>query len=202
MAGKSPPTDVTQTDETRTRIAQEAIRLFASQGFDGTSVREIAEASGVTKPVVYYHYGSKDQLCVAVIEECYKRFRIYLESVAPSRGTFRERLRDLVQVHFDYFVREESSARMLYAAAFAPQRHTPEVDFEELERPHLEMLGGLIQDGIASGEVRPVQVDKAALLLMGMMNIHLEALVVVGQLPTEHEVEQIVSIFTDGVSAR
>ena len=49
------------------RIARVAARLFAERGFDATSVREIAEASGVTKPTLYYHFGSKQGLGEAIL---------------------------------------------------------------------------------------------------------------------------------------
>ncbi len=202
MSAVSTHPTVSSAEETRERIAQAAIRLFAGHGFDGTSVREIAEAAGVTKPVLYYHFGSKDQLYVAAIELCYSRFRKYLKEVVPTTGPFRDRLRTVVKVHFDYFVREQAIARMLYSVAFAPQRNSPNVDFAQLEEPHLYMLAGLIQDGIHAGEVRNLPAEEAALLLLGMMNIHLEAFIITGETPGEKESERVVSVFTDGVIQR
>ena len=192
----------TSAEETRSRIAQGAIRLFATHGFDGTSVREIAEAAGVTKPVLYYHFGSKERLYRAMIQECYDRCRKHIAQVIHEVGPFRDRLHELVAAHFDYFARERDTARMLYAVAFAPQRNSPKVDLWELEQPHLELLASVIRDGIQTGEVRSVPVLDTALLLLGMLNIHLMGLVVVGDPPTERDVDQIVSIFTDGVAAR
>jgi len=192
----------TSTDGTRSRIAQSAIRLFATHGYDGTSVREIAEAAGVTKPVLYYHFGSKEQLYVAMIEECYERFIGHIEQATRSKRPFRERLRELVAAHFDYFVHEENTARMLYMVAFAPQKSSPRVDLSKLEQPHLDLLAGVIRDGIQTGEVRAVPALGAAVLLLGMLNIHMMALVVVGDRPTTEDVDQIVSTFADGVVKR
>ena len=45
---------------------QEAARVFAEHGFSGASLREISERSGVSKPVIYYHFGSKEGLYSAV----------------------------------------------------------------------------------------------------------------------------------------
>ena len=109
------------TQETRSRIAQAAIELFATHGFDGTSVREIAEAAGVTKPVLYYHFGSKEDLYLAMVRECYTRCWNYIAQATDRRGSFRERLRALVAAHFNYFNREKDTARLLYTVAFAPQ---------------------------------------------------------------------------------
>ena len=56
-----------EQEEVRGRIIREATRLFAERGYAATSVREIAEAVGVTKPTLYYHFGSKDGLFTALV---------------------------------------------------------------------------------------------------------------------------------------
>ena len=55
-----PPTD------TRQRILDVALDLFIEQGFDGTSLRQIAEQLGVTKAALYYHFESKDDILMAL----------------------------------------------------------------------------------------------------------------------------------------
>jgi AcrR family transcriptional regulator len=54
------------TQSTRERILDVALDLFIEQGFDGTSLREIAEQLGVTKAALYYHFESKDDILVAL----------------------------------------------------------------------------------------------------------------------------------------
>src|SRR5271166_2308364 len=51
---------------TRDRILDVALDLFTEQGFDGTSLREIAEQLGVTKAAIYYHFASKDDILMAL----------------------------------------------------------------------------------------------------------------------------------------
>src|SRR4051812_50089081 len=48
-------------------IARVAARLFARHGYDATSVRMIVEAAGVTKPTLYYYFGSKEGLAQALL---------------------------------------------------------------------------------------------------------------------------------------
>ena len=50
------------------RILQSALELFSSKGYDATSVREICEASGITKPTLYHFYGSKEGVYRALVE--------------------------------------------------------------------------------------------------------------------------------------
>jgi AcrR family transcriptional regulator len=51
---------------TRDRILDVALDLFTDQGFDGTSMREIAERLDITKPSIYYHFASKEDILMAL----------------------------------------------------------------------------------------------------------------------------------------
>jgi AcrR family transcriptional regulator len=59
-------TDPTGPPDTRQRILDVALDLFIEQGFDGTSLRQIAEKLGVTKAALYYHFESKDNILMAL----------------------------------------------------------------------------------------------------------------------------------------
>ncbi len=70
-----PGTDQPGTDQpsgdpagasTRERILDVALDLFTDQGFDGTSMREIAERLHLSKPAIYYHFASKDEILMAL----------------------------------------------------------------------------------------------------------------------------------------
>jgi AcrR family transcriptional regulator len=61
-------TDERRTD-TRNQIRAVALELFAEQGYEKTSLREIAERLGVTKAAVYYHYRTKEEILSSLIEE-------------------------------------------------------------------------------------------------------------------------------------
>ncbi len=54
--------------DTRDRILSAALARFAVEGYRGSSVRDLADDVGVTQPVLYYHFGSKDGILAALIE--------------------------------------------------------------------------------------------------------------------------------------
>ncbi|GAA1507744.1 TetR family transcriptional regulator [Sphaerisporangium rubeum] len=58
-----------ETTDTRTRIQEIALKLFTEQGYEATSLREIAEALGVTKAALYYHFKTKDDIIASLTEE-------------------------------------------------------------------------------------------------------------------------------------
>jgi AcrR family transcriptional regulator len=55
--------------ETRTEILRIALELFTAKGFEGTSIRDIAEALGTTKSSLYYHFANKDAIVAALFGE-------------------------------------------------------------------------------------------------------------------------------------
>ena len=60
-------------DDTRQRILDVAAELFVEQGYDGTSLREIAERLGVTKAALYYHFKSKEDIVHSFTEDYFTR---------------------------------------------------------------------------------------------------------------------------------
>src|SRR3954465_461326 len=60
---------VTDQPPTRERILDAALTLFADQGYDATSMREIAEQLGITKPALYYHFDSKADIVRAMLAD-------------------------------------------------------------------------------------------------------------------------------------
>ncbi|TMC09769.1 MAG: TetR family transcriptional regulator, partial [Chloroflexi bacterium] len=55
--------------DTRARIQAVALELFAQQGYDKTSLREIAERLGVTKAALYYHFKSKEDIVASLVAD-------------------------------------------------------------------------------------------------------------------------------------
>jgi AcrR family transcriptional regulator len=65
-AASTPARDDQPGASTRERILDVALDLFTDQGFDGTSMREIAERLSISKPAIYYHFASKEEILMAL----------------------------------------------------------------------------------------------------------------------------------------
>ena len=76
--------------DTRARIQSVALELFAEQGYDKTSLREIAERLGVTKAALYYHFKSKEDIVTSLVEDYFGQID---ELVSWGRTTPRARSR-------------------------------------------------------------------------------------------------------------
>jgi AcrR family transcriptional regulator len=101
-------------------IAREAASLFARQGFDATAVRAIVEAAQVTKPTLYYHFGSKMGLAEALLTRpletlCATLAGIVRDESDPIRAIVR-----LVETHFQFCHEAPDRTRLAYAVMFGP----------------------------------------------------------------------------------
>ena len=71
--------------DTRTRLLETALELFTRHGVEGTSLQMIADALGVTKAAVYYHFKTKDEITEAVAEPALRRLRTVVREATALR---------------------------------------------------------------------------------------------------------------------
>ncbi|MFD0967687.1 TetR/AcrR family transcriptional regulator [Plantactinospora endophytica] len=74
------------TGDTRSRIQTVALELFTEQGYEKTSLREIAERLGVTKAALYYHFKSKDDIVDSIVSDRIDRLDKLLEWAREQPG--------------------------------------------------------------------------------------------------------------------
>lgn len=79
--------------DTKARIVREALRLFLDRGFDRASVSDIARAVGITKPAIYHHFRSKEDVLQAVLSLFFDEMGKWSDERFGSCRTLREFLR-------------------------------------------------------------------------------------------------------------
>jgi AcrR family transcriptional regulator len=148
------------------RLLTVAGRLFAAKGFVGASVREILEAADVSRPVLYYHFGSKEGLYLAVARRAATDYEAALARAAGGSGTAAERIRRVCRVH-------ASAVRggiLLAMAAEALPLAASDASLDPAVRPGrarvLEVVRGLIVEGTAHDEFAACDPDDVALALV------------------------------------
>ena len=101
-------------------IARVAARLFASQGYDATPVRSIVEAAGVTKPTLYYHFGSKEGLAQALLTKPMTEFVAELNRCLTLSDDPVANLEAQTRAHFTFMRDDPDRSRFFYALFFGP----------------------------------------------------------------------------------
>ncbi|MHB8878547.1 MAG: TetR/AcrR family transcriptional regulator [Myxococcaceae bacterium] len=89
-------------DETRAKILAASDELFGSLGFDATTTRDIAERSGVNKALIHYHFGSKDELLVALLDDYYARLTTALLAAMGRKTRLEDQALDVLDAYADF----------------------------------------------------------------------------------------------------
>ncbi|MCF7805624.1 MAG: TetR/AcrR family transcriptional regulator [Candidatus Marinimicrobia bacterium] len=98
----------------REKILEVAANLFANHGYNGVSVREIAEAADVTKPVIYYYFENKEDLHRTLIQTAFRHAAEIHEQVYQSNQPADKQLRDIMRSHFRYCLENPDVVKILY----------------------------------------------------------------------------------------
>ena len=174
----TPPTRQTQAprkrgDDTRARIIAETVRCVVEEGFEATTSKHVAERAGVTWGVIQYHFGDRNGLLMAVVDEGVARLVDSLAAAEVGDRPLRERIEIVVDIAFRCY----SSPTSL--AAFEILRATRGTHGQSARRHLLEIneavsqLGRLISDDPGVAEVIWSALRGMVLVEM-IVNTHLE----------------------------
>ncbi len=156
--------------DTRLNLIEIATPLFAKKGFAAVSVRELAQAASANVAAVSYHFGGKEGLYQAVLEEQFAPIALLLEKLPAIAATSGEaRLRfyadNIIGIHHHrpYFIRIMTS-----------ELTNPTVCFHVIRKYISQVflfIRQALADGVAAGEFRAdLNIDLAVPALAGIMN--------------------------------
>ncbi len=188
--------------ETRDLILRQARHLFMRRGFADVAVGDVAEAVGVTKPTLYYHFGNKEELYAAVLVDLMREVGGYIRKVVAQPSPLRTRLQ---QIAVGYFLNANGTMEPVLrdAGQLIGQQHAATV-WAAYEGDLLQPLVTLMDEGMRSGEVRALD---ARGLVRGFISL-LDAFTAPGgrsaRTQPEHQqvAEAVVSLFLDGAAPR
>ncbi|AMG75621.1 MULTISPECIES: TetR/AcrR family transcriptional regulator [Sphingopyxis] len=154
----------------RSSILDIAVRLFGSQGYTGTSMRDIAKAFGVLPGSLYAHIDSKETLLVEIVETGINHFLEAVEPIAAAEGSAGMRLRDAIRAHIIVVTENpERSLVVFHQWRFLGDdyREAAIAKRQRYERAFIRIL----EDGIAEGVFdQSLNVRIAVLTILGALN--------------------------------
>jgi len=159
-----------QDPRTRSRLIRAAVQVFDKKGYDAASVREIVEIAGVTKPALYYHFGSKEGVLKAILVEGAREFDQTIAPALARPGTTRERIIALCEDVYGLFTQNLSFVRVTHAVFLGPSDIAPDFDFTVYERSIVSALDRIVREGQELGEVVPAASgEDIAITLLGVV---------------------------------
>ena len=155
----------------RGRLLEAAAQQFAAKGYAGTSVRDLLRAAGVTAPVLYHHFGSKEGLFLALLRDARAKVEAARAAALGSGGPAAARILRLSRAHCAVRRQYASLAWVVEQILSGPPEAAPAFDFRGVALESLRRFEVLVEEGVASGEFRPCSARHAALALMGALEI-------------------------------
>ena len=149
----------------RDRILTVAIRSFAERGYDGTTTAGVAREAGVTQPLVHHHFGSKDGLWRAAMDELFAEVRMFTAKDAKTS------LREVLLRSVEQFVRLSADrpeiARIIAREGTAPNARLTYLIENYLKTPFTEFVEALGQGQKAGLIAKPIRPDLLFFFFLG-----------------------------------
>ncbi|WP_205965416.1 TetR/AcrR family transcriptional regulator [Pseudooceanicola onchidii] len=151
-------------------ILEVGARIFAEKGFDAATMRDVSEASGVSKALLYHHFESKDQFFAQIATRSARRLNDFVIERIPEQGTAAEKVRAFMIAMAEFF-QEYRWAWIAASTAFwnDPDRHRQAERMER--RAQLEhTLRDLIREGVDNGEFNEIDPAMTGRLILSGIN--------------------------------
>lgn len=187
--------------DSRAAILEAAKRLFMEEGYRGISMRQIAEAVGVTKAALYYHFQDKEDLFVAIVEQYLNQMAALIDSATAEGGSSRAQITEIVRRILNQPPEQRSIIRLasqeLSNVGPANRAHFLELYHERF----INRISALLAAGMQANELRPVDPQLATWTLLGMMYPYFHPAPPVTSLPPNSLIDAMLAIYFDGLAA-
>ncbi len=149
--------------ERRRQLLDQALPVFAAHGYRGTSMNQVAEAAGVTKPVLYQHFSSKRALFSELLEDVGTQLENDIVKATTAAATGREQVSEGFRAYFQFVADRRDAFRVLFGAG---TRH--DVEFARTVRRFESGMAAIIAELI---DIEGLTHDQRRLLAHGIVGI-------------------------------
>jgi TetR/AcrR family transcriptional regulator len=142
-------------------ILRAARRTFAKRGYDATSVREVARELGIDAALIAHHFGTKETLWLAVVEQIADLAEPMFDALRALRTSslpHRERMRRAIELCVDHEF-DEPDIGMFFSTAATEEGARLDRLRERLVRPYHDAMFPLLAEAVDAGAIRPVDPD-------------------------------------------
>ncbi|AEK38278.1 TetR family transcriptional regulator [Corynebacterium variabile] len=164
-------------DAARAQILDAAAVVFQAQGFERTTIDDIAERIGATKGRIYYYFRSKFDIYLAVYEAGMNGAFLTVEPLSQEPGTGRERLtamavRHLVNLMTDPGYHDVISQGVVAGRSTALKEHQRQalIGLNEVRTRYEDLFRGVVTEGMADGSLRDGDARLATRFLLSSLN--------------------------------
>ena len=159
---------MTEFNEKQLEILQVAEQLFAEEGFDGTSVRDIAKKANVNVAMISYYFGSKEKMLETLVVNRISDMRLQLENLYHENIPPFSKVDKMVELYITRVNKNRCIYQILHFEFSTKKRELNFESFTEMKKTNLETFKNIIKEGQDSGEFqKDINVDLLPPIIMG-----------------------------------
>jgi len=163
------------TNEAETRLLASALRLFSEKGYEGTSIREIIEGAGVTRPVLYYYFENKEDLFRRLVEMKFAELTSQVEEIRKRVTGCVARLKAVICSAFELVEENPEARRLILQVFFSLPQQGPPLDKRRLMKQRFRLVEDIMREGLENKELSGGDAQSLALVFLGIMDMHIMA---------------------------
>lgn len=187
----------------RQRLLSCATQLFTRKGYTATTVREIVEAAGVTKPVLYYYFRNKEGIYLELIRQAFMRFDALLDASRGHRGSVTDRMLRFSDQVFSLFMENVDVGRLMYSIHYGPPQGAPFFDFDTYHIKFQDTIRRLVNEGIRKKEFHKGNAENIMWAIIGAVNVAMEVQLLHPDMGIERKrLAGILKLIFQGISAQ
>lgn len=190
------PSESAGTDR-KAQIIEVATVLFRENGYHATSLDDIAERIGFTKPAIYYYFDSKEDILFAIVDEVVRGALVRVRAIADRDEPIVERLHAILVENTQVVLENLDANTVFYneRGLLSPER---ERMVRDREREYTQIVRDLYVLGVASGELADVDPTVATSTLLGASIWAYRWFDRHGRLSVEDVAEQVAALLLTG----
>jgi AcrR family transcriptional regulator len=155
VTAESRPEPLRDAERTRAELLDVATAVFAEQGYSGARVDEIAERTRTTKRMIYYYFGGKEQLYMAVLENAYLGIREAEQRLQVDHVDPVDAIRALAELTFDHHIAHNDFIRLVSIENIHRGEFIGRLEsLRTLSRPATSLLDQILAQGREQGVFR------------------------------------------------
>jgi AcrR family transcriptional regulator len=185
----------------RQQILTTAKTLLIEHGYHGLSMRQIAEAVGVSKAALYYHFKDKEELLLAILIAYLEEIEVVIDQVQSEGGGSRRQVLLLIE----RVLSQPAEQRALIRLSSQEMAQLSVLARETFNRAYhekfIDRIRDLLRAGMDKGELRTMNPDVATWTLLGMMYPYFYPAHTTDVPPPGDVAEQLATIYLDGMAS-
>ena len=191
-----------QSTDTKEKIFLTAASLFAQKGYNGVSMREISEQSGVTKPTIYYYFGSKEGIYEELVETGMQHVISSFERIVAIEAPAKDKLVMMTKTFFQLTIDAPEFSKFFITIVLPLSDNAILEKFKKKMKRQGNAIKTVIEQGIESGEFGASAKPELAAQIIGGVWLHFiwQQLSTKKVVLTDQLAEEIIEILFKGLN--